>query len=102
MGRMASNSNIKMGKARVFWMDGLVDAFFFLHFSQNSRAFRMKFKSPGKGPEKHALEHVIGVQKTVPRNGPLLMIIIARKPPGTDFLGSVFRIFGSRFLAPRI
>ena len=29
MGRMASNSNIKMGKARVFWMDGLVDAFFF-------------------------------------------------------------------------
>ena len=29
MRRMASNSNIKMGKARVFWMDGLVDAFFF-------------------------------------------------------------------------
>ena len=33
MGRMASNSNIKMGKARVFWMDGLVDAFFFFCIS---------------------------------------------------------------------
>ena len=32
MRRMASNSNIKMGKARVFWMDGLVDAFFFFAF----------------------------------------------------------------------
>ena len=37
MRRMASNSNIKMGKARVFWMDGLVDAFFFAFLTKSPR-----------------------------------------------------------------
>ena len=50
MRRMASNSNTKMGKASVFWVDGLVDAF--LLFSKILCAFRMKFESQEKGSEK--------------------------------------------------
>ena len=48
MRRMASNSNIKMGKARVFWMDGLVDAFFFAFLVKFPRV-PDEFSVPQKG-----------------------------------------------------
>ena len=101
---MVSNSNIKMGRARAFWMDVLVDVF--LRCSENFRAFWMKFTSPETGPEKPALEHNFGVQKTVPRNGPLVIITIAKDATkdrfSVPFLGFVFRIFRSRFWGLRI
>ena len=57
----------------------------FLLFAQNFFAFRMKVKSQENGPGKHALGHIFGVQKTVPRNGPLLIVTLARELPGNDF-----------------